>query len=130
LRDKVADTVVRATKAIASDISSESPRWSYWLKANFNHAQGAKPTLGVTITPEPREKGQFKSFVDSIVGNVNLDGTKAQYIYNTADYAEDVALGDFPAVSARVDWYLDIQQFHAGGSYVRNAAKLAVGGKK
>jgi hypothetical protein len=130
LREKVADTVARTTKAIAADISSESPRWSYWLKANFNHAQGSKPSLAVTPTPLPREKGDFAGFVGSIIGNINLDGTKAQYIYNTVSYAEDVALGDFPAVSADFDWYLKIQQFHAGGSYVRQAAKLAAGGKK
>lgn len=130
LREKVASVVEITTTDIARAIGFYSPKWSSWLRSNFEHAQGAKPPLSTLLSPAVKKRGQYASQVEPIINGVKLDGTKPQYIYNTVDYAAAVARGDFPGISASLDWYLDIEQRHAGGRYVRDAVVSVAGGKK
>jgi hypothetical protein len=118
--------VEHCTKLISYDLGNQTPQWSSWLRANWNHVQGKSPSLGITPSPK-RNKGQFRDFVQPIIGNVDLDGTQAQYFYNTVSYAEDVAMGNYPGVddSIPLDWYFQIEQHHASGGYMRTAVEYA-----
>lgn len=128
LRVKLAKAVEETTRSVASEIEANSPRWSSWLASNFEHTQGAKPAFGVIPEPVPKTRGQFSALVQPIVEGKALDGTKPQYIFNNVNYAEEVAKGNFPGISAALDWYLDIGQFHVSGGYLRKAIKT-VGGR-
>lgn len=141
VRQAIAKTVEEAIKDVSIDIANASPVYSGWLRANWNHQQGAKPALGVTPTPpqvlefrrsqgDPDVEPPFLEFFDDIIPrSIDLDGEKAQYIYNTVEYADDVTEGLFPAISAPRDWYITIRQKLSSGKYIRSAidrAKLEV----
>lgn len=125
IQSKLASAIERTTRGLAGELQSETPRWSYWLRANWNHQQGSFPTLGITPSPK-RKKGLYRDFVQPIIGGVSLDGTRPQYFYNNVEYAAKVAAGNFnPSEASRADWFLSIQQFHISGRYLLNSIQRA-----
>jgi hypothetical protein len=126
LVEKISLAVEHSTKLIAYDLGDQTPRWSSWLRANWNHTQGRYPVLGSTPDPK-RERGLYGDFVKPILGNVELDGTLPQYFYNNVSYAEDVAMGNYPGVQddIPIDWYFQIEQHHASGKYMKVAIAYA-----
>ena len=127
LRAKLADAIEGATRLIASDIESDSPQWSSWLVSNFKHVEGQKPVFSIIPEPAVKKRGLYSSLVEPIIGSKKIDGVKPQYIYNNVNYAEAVALGDFPGISASLDWYLSIGQYHISGGYLRKSIALSRG---
>lgn len=124
LVDKVAKTVEITTQEVAIALAFDSPRWSYWFVSNWNHAQGQKPPIEVTPTPE-REVGLYAEFAGDIIGNVELDGSKPQYLFNTTAYAERITIGSDTdqLTSASPDWFTRILQMLESGVYVRAAVR-------
>lgn len=124
IAEGIAIAVEHSTRLLAFDLLDATPRWSSWMAANWNHEQGSYPDITPIPTPN-RDKGYYVEFVGPIIGNVDLDGYKPQYIYNSAQYSGYVAEGEFPAESAPADWYLAIEQYHRGGGYIKSGITFA-----
>ena len=156
LRDAIEQSVSQTTRDVTIEVFSETPAWSYWMKAHWEIEQGPDPDRSTTPGP-PRQVtgpgfeyfnqqnldfaraepgtvedplvGAFAAFANiDFIYAVDLDGTKPQHILNRAEYAEYVADGNFPsaAETERADWYISVGELHETGYYFKRNFEKAI----
>ena len=89
IEEKISDSVSMTIADLYNDFVESTPRDSIWLAHNWDHSSGAYPATTFIPTPmrPPYPRGPLFDEPPPL-NPASIDGTKKQYVYNSAEYAE------------------------------------------
>lgn len=90
IKQKLSDSVALVVAFLYDDLVASVPRDSIWLAHNFEHSSGRFPSTLVIPTPArgPYPRGPMFDEPNDI-NPASIDGRNKQYVYNTAEYADE-----------------------------------------
>lgn len=125
------DAIVEGTLSnLAYEIDDKHPFYTGWMRYNWEHAEGQRPDLSAIDTPLAIARWRQSPDGDLDPPMLDLiepiyyeseDPSVPQYFFNRTEYAEYVAEGAFPHISAQEDWFIAIMQQLSDGSFTRDA---------
>lgn len=130
LRKKTAEAVSLSVELTYAELIVQTPKQTKFLVSNWKLSQGRDPSLGALLE---RPSGISSFALPLPIKADEINGFRAQILYNKTRYANRVAAG-FNASGGPIKsgggpmWFMSVGQKFSGGVYFKTALSRVIGG--